>query len=76
MSRVVLQSKRLVLSRPTVGKTSVIESIVSDSPQFSGGCRMRFASEVSVRPIVNEEHNCQVDFFTYYIGTSSIYENE
>jgi GTPase SAR1 family protein len=37
---------------------------------------MTLASEVSVKAITNEEHNCQVEFFLYDISGSSIYEYE
>jgi hypothetical protein len=37
---------------------------------------MTLASEVTVKALTNEEHNCQVKFFMYDISGSSIYEYE
>jgi len=73
---VVLRSKVLVVGPSTVGKTAIIKSFSSDNPQFSGSYTMTLASEVSVKSIYNEEHNCQVEFFMYDISGSSIYEYE
>jgi len=76
MAHVVLRSKLLVVGPSTVGKTSIIKSFASDNPQFSGSYTMTLASEVSVKAIPIEEHNCQVEFFMYDISGSSIYEYE
>jgi GTPase SAR1 family protein len=37
---------------------------------------MTLAGEVSVKGILNEEHNAQVEFFMYDVSGSSIYEYE
>ena len=72
----VLRSKVLVVGPATVGKTCLIKAFTSDGSQFSPSYTMTLASEVSVKAVTNEEHNCSVEFFMYDISGSSIYEYE
>ena len=75
-SHAVLRSKVLVVGPATVGKTAIIKSFSTDGAQFSGSYTMTLSSEVTVKAITNEEHNCNVEFFMYDISGSSIYEYE
>ena len=75
-SHAVLRSKLLVLGPSTVGKSSLIKTFSSDGTQFSPSYTMTLASEVTVKSVTNEEHNCNVEFFMYDISGSSIYEYE
>lgn len=76
MSHAVLRSKVLVVGPSTVGKSSFIKAFATDGQNFSQSYTMTLAAEISVKSIVNEEHNVTVEFFMYDISGSSIYEYE
>lgn len=75
-AHVVLRSKVLVVGPSTVGKSCIVKSFAADGAGFSATYSMSLASEVSVKAIVNEEHDCSVEFFMYDISGSAIYEYE
>ena len=76
MSHAVLRSKVLVVGPPTVGKSSIIKSFSTDGASFSSTYTMTLSAEVTIKSVINEEHNVTVEFFMYDISGSPIYEYE
>ena len=76
MSHAVFRSKVLVVGTSAVGKSSIIKSFLKDGASFSSTYPMTLSAEVTIKSVINEEHNITVEFFMYDISGSPIYEYE